>query len=131
MLGYFDTELGRVQISPTIVRRLILNELDKSSVFSFPGVKLNEEVSRKVAEKCIRVNFIDGNVEIILMLSVRYGARIIKDARELQGKIARLVQLQAGLNVKTVAVNIESVFEPERPESPLFVEQDAAAAAVN
>lgn len=98
MLGYFDTELGRVQISPTIVRRLILNELDKSSVFSFPGVKLNEEVSRKVAEKCIRVNFIDGNVEIILMLSVRYGARIIKDARELQGKIARLVQLQAGLN---------------------------------
>lgn len=127
MLGYFDTELGRVQISPTIVRRLILSELERNRTFSFHGHRRTEEVSRKLAEKCIRVNFIEGQVEVVLHLSVMYGARLIKEARELQGKITRLIQLQAGLHVRTVAINIEGVFE-EEPTQPLLLEDEPISA---
>lgn len=130
MLGFFDTELGRVQISPTIIRRMVLNDVCKSDVFSFPGLKAGEELSRKITEKCIRVHFVEGDVEITLTLAVRYGARIIREARELQGAIAHRVQLQAGINVLNVSINLESVFEP-RSEPELIEEPQVVASSIN
>ena len=132
MFGYFDTELGRIQIAPTIVRTIILQEIQSSKCFSLQGVKTSETVSRKLAEKCIRLNFIEGAVEIILLLSVHYGTQIIKEARELQGKIAKTMQLKAGINVLKVAINVESVFEESAVGHPLLLEQNTIHAdAVN
>ncbi|MBI1390544.1 MAG: Asp23/Gls24 family envelope stress response protein [bacterium] len=130
MIGFFDTELGRVQISPAIVRRFIIREVAKTHNFRFPGVKPGEDVSRKTSEKFIRINFVEGNVEITLTLSVEFGARIIKEARELQGKIARSIQLGAGINVRHVAVNVESVFEHPKMEEPLLIEHESDEAVV-
>ncbi len=126
MFGFFDTELGRVQISPTIVRRFILNEIEKSNCFTLPGTKPGELISRKAIERCIRVNFVEGNVEATLTLNVLYGTRITKEARELQGKIIRAIQLGIGLNVATVAINVENVYEDdERLKHPLLIEHDS------
>lgn len=124
MIGYFDTEVGRVQISPTVVRRFIIREVEKTSVFRFPGFKPGEDYNRKAAEKSIRVNFNDGQVEATLTLSVEFGANIIKEARDLQGRITRAIQLGAGLQVQDVAVNVESVFEHSDHNEALLIEHD-------
>lgn len=132
MIGYFDTELGRVQISPTVVRRFVIREVEKMPIFLFPGLKLGEEISRKASEKNIRINFVEGNVEITLTLSVEFGSRIIKETRELQGRISRAIHLGAGLKVKLVAVNVESVFERKDLGEPLLIEHEAVGVdAVN
>ncbi len=131
MIGYFDTELGRVQISPSIVRRFIMNEVRKNRFFRFPGIKPKEPMSRKMAERAIRVTFVEGNVEVVLMLSVLYGTRIIKEARALQGTITRALQLGTGLTVNKISINVESVFEEEE-EEPLLLDHDSVSAnAVN
>ncbi len=124
MIGFFDTDLGRVQISPSIVRRLIINEVESSRFFRFPGVETGETVGRKSAEKLIRVIFSEGSVETTLVITVRYGARIIKEARELQGKIARALELSAGLVVDAITINVENVFE-DTAEQPLLIEHES------
>ncbi|RJP26753.1 MAG: Asp23/Gls24 family envelope stress response protein [Candidatus Omnitrophota bacterium] len=125
MFGFFDTELGRVQISPTIVRRFILNEVEQSKCFRLAGVKSGEEVNRKTIERSIRVNFVEGRAEAILTLNVLYGTRITKEARELQGKIVRALQLSTGLSVTTISINVENVYEEEEAANPpLLLEHD-------
>ena len=121
MIGYFDTELGRVQVSPAIVRRIILAEIESNKYFRISGSKHGDPVSKKLVEKCIRLNFEEGVVEAVLILSVLYGTRIIKEARDLQGKISRSLQLRAGLSVKKIAINVENVFE-QLEETPLLIE---------
>jgi len=132
MIGFFDTELGRVQISPTIVRRFIMNEVEESKYFRLAGTKPGEIIPRKIAERCIRVAFQEGSVEATLILTVLYGTRIIKEARELQGKIARSLHLGSGLEVRSIAINVENVFEEDLEQLPLLLEQDTVHAdAVN
>ncbi len=125
MFGFFDTELGRVQISPTIVRRFILKEVEQNRHFHIAGVKPGEEITRKVIERSIRVNFVEGNVEATLTVNVRYGTRITKEARELQGKIIRTLQLASGLNVTTISINVENVYEDELENQPLLLEHES------
>ncbi len=122
MIGYFDAELGRVQISPTIIRSIIMKEIEKNPYFRFPGTKSDEPVSRKILERNIRVNFKEGNVECTLILDVLYGTRIIKEARELQGKVTKAIQLSAGLQINTIAINVENVYEEEKSDEPLLIE---------
>jgi len=122
MIGYFDAELGRVQISPTIIRSIIMKEVEKNPYFRFPGSKPDEPVSRKILERNIRVNFKEGNVDCTLILDVLYGTRIIKEARELQGKVTKAIQLTAGLNISNIAINVENVFEKEKKEEPILIE---------
>lgn len=124
MVGFFDTDIGRVQISPTIVRRFIMNEVEKSKYFRLPGAKPGEPYSRKTVERAIRVNFMEGNVETTMTLIVAYGTRIIKEVRELQGKISRALQLGTGLNVRSIAINIENVYEDETMPPPLLIEPE-------
>ena len=76
MIGYFDTELGRVQISASIVRRFISKEVEKSKCFRFPGIKRGEPISRKILERNIRVNFNEGVVDAVIVVNVKYGSRI-------------------------------------------------------
>lgn len=124
MIGYFDTELGRVQIAPTIVRRIILAEIENNRYFRVSGAKPGEPVSRKIVEKSVRLNFEEGAVETVLILSVLYGTRIIKEARDLQGKITRALQLRAGLTIRKVEINVESVYETDDDDQqPLLLEQ--------
>ncbi|MDX9753738.1 MAG: Asp23/Gls24 family envelope stress response protein [bacterium] len=122
MIGYFDTELGRVQIAPAIVRRIIAKEIDINRFFRISGAKIGEQAPKKVLEKSIRINFEQGTVEIILALTVLYGTRIIKEARELQGTITRVLELQAGLTVRRILINVENVFEQEK-DKPLLLEE--------
>jgi uncharacterized alkaline shock family protein YloU len=132
MIGYFDTELGRVQISPSIVRRFIAREVERSKCFRFPGYKPGEPVNRKILERNIRVNFNEGSVEATIIVNVKYGSRIIKEARELQGKITRALQLGTGLNIVTISINVENVYEEQVTQEPLLLErQPLQADAVN
>lgn len=122
MIGYFDTELGRVQIAPSIVRRIIAREIENSRYFRISGTKIGEPASKKVLEKSVRLNFEEGTVEAVLAVTVLYGTRIIKEARELQGSITRLLELQAGLTVRRILINVENVFEHEK-ENALLLEE--------
>ncbi len=123
MQGHFDTELGRVQISPAIVRGIILREIQKSKSFLLHGMLPSEPVPAKTVERCIRVVFHEGNAELTLILAVRYGARIIKEARELQGNIAKTLQLKSGIHTETISVNVESVYEKTGAQQPLLIDQ--------
>lgn len=123
MVGFFDNDLGRVQISSSIVRRIIMREVDGNRFFRFLGQKPPEPVSRKIIERCIKVYFQEGSVEATLTLTVLYGAKIIKEARILQGKIAKTLELTAGLRVKKVAINVENVFL-EDDHQPLLLEHE-------
>lgn len=130
MIGYFDSEHGRVQVSPTIVRRFIQREVEKSRCFRFPGMKNGEPLSRKILERNIRVNFSDGSIEATLIVNVQYGTRIIKEARELQGKIIRSLQIGAGLQILNISINVENVFEEEPHKEPLLLENQKLRADV-
>jgi uncharacterized alkaline shock family protein YloU len=123
MVGFFDNDLGRVQISSSIVRRIIMREVDGNRFFRFMGQKPPEPVSRKTIERCIKVYFQEGSVEATLTLTVVYGAKIIKEARILQGKIAKTLELTAGLRVKKVAINVENVFVDD-DRQPLLLEHE-------
>ena len=124
MVGFFDNDLGRVQISSSIVRRIIMREVEASHYFRFLGQKQGEPISRKIAERCIKVYFLEGSVETTLTLTVLYGSKIIKEARFLQGKIAKTLELTAGLRVKKVAINVENVFVEEDNQQPLLLEHE-------
>jgi len=123
MVGFFDNDLGRVQISSSIVRRIIMREVEGNRFFRFLGQKPGEPVSRKTTERCIKVYFQEGSVESTLTLTVLYGAKIIKEARILQGKIVKALELTAGLRVKKVAINVETVFV-EDDQQPLLLEHE-------
>jgi len=123
MIGYFDTDLGRIQIAPTIVRRIILSEIEGNNCFRVNGAKPGEPIPRKIAEKSIRVSFEEGVLETTLLVSVLYGARIIKEARDLQGNIIRAMQFRAGLKVKKVEINVEDVFLSDDVVQPLLLDQ--------
>ena len=121
MVGFFENELGRVQISPSIVRRIIMREVENSRCFRFPGMKGGESAGRKIMERCIKVVFVEGSVETTLTLTVLFGTKIIKEARELQGRITRALELTAGLVVNRVALNVENVYTVDEP---LLLEHD-------
>ena len=132
MVGFFENNLGRVQISSSIVRRIIMREVESSRFFGFLGQKPGEMVSRKVAERCIKVYFLEGTVEATLTLTVLYGTKIIKEARNIQGKIAKALELTAGLHVNKVVINVENVFTEEDLDQPLLIEHETIQAnAVN
>lgn len=123
MVGFFDNDLGRVQISSSIVRRIMMREVEGNRFFRFLGQKPGEAVSRKTIERCIKVYFQEGSVEATLTLTVLYGAKIIKEARILQGKIAKALELTAGLYVKKVVINVENVFVVD-DQQPLLLEHE-------
>jgi len=124
MVGFFESNLGRVQISSSIVRRIIMREVETSRFFGFLGQKPGEPVSRKVAERCIKVYFLEGTVEATLTLTVLYGSKIIKEARTIQGKIIKALELTAGLQVSKVVINVENVFTDEDLQQPLLLEHE-------
>lgn len=84
---------------------------------------MGETLGRKSSEKLIRVIFNEGSVSATLTVTVRYGTRIIKEARELQCKIARALELSAGLIVDQITINVENVFV-DTTEQPLLIEHD-------
>ncbi|MGC9327745.1 MAG: Asp23/Gls24 family envelope stress response protein [Candidatus Hinthialibacter sp.] len=124
MVGFFENDLGRVQISPSIIRRIIMREVEGNRYFRFLGQKIGEPVSRKTAERCIKVYFVEGAIEATLTLTVLYGTRIIKEARILQGKMAKALELTAGLHVNKMAINVENVFLEEE-QQPLLIEHNS------
>jgi uncharacterized alkaline shock family protein YloU len=121
MKGFFETELGKVYIDPTMITRLsILPELALSDVFVLPNGPVSSEpleiVNRKGADRYIHVEFNgDGMVMVELRLLVRYGPSIRSSAALFQDKITRRVEASTGLKVARVDVKIDGIYRPTPP----------------
>jgi uncharacterized alkaline shock family protein YloU len=121
MKGFFESELGRIYIDPSIVTRLcILPELSLSDVFVLPSGPVSsdpvEQVNRKGVDRYLHVDFsAEGQVMIETRLLVRYGPSIRSSAALFQEKIIRRVETATGLKVARVDMKIDGIFRPPAP----------------
>ena len=123
MKGFFETDLGKVYIDPTIITRLcVLPELGLSDVFVLPNGPVSNEpvelVNRKGVDRYVHVEFNpDGLVMVELRLLVRYGPSIRSSAALFQDKVIRRVEASTGLKVARVDVKIDGIYRPPAPAS--------------
>ena len=122
MKGYFQNELGRVYIDPTIITRLcVLPELSLSDAFVPPrdGPVPDDpyaQVTRKGVERYIQVDFNDeGEVILSLNLLVRYGPPIRSSAARFQEKVIRHIEASTGLKVAKVDMKVDGIYRPSGP----------------
>jgi uncharacterized alkaline shock family protein YloU len=121
MKGFFETELGKVYIDPSIITRLcVLPEMGLSDVFVLPNGPVSNEpvdlVNRKGVDRYVQVEFNpDGLVMIELRLMVRYGPSIRSSAALFQEKVIRRVEASTGLKVARVDVKIDGIYRPPAP----------------
>ncbi len=121
MKGFFESELGRIYIDPSIVIRLcVLPELGLSDVFVLPNGPVPsepvEQVNRKGVDRYIHVDFNpEGQVLVETRLMVRYGPSIRTSAALFQEKVVRRIEASTGLKVARVDIKIDGVFRPTPP----------------
>jgi uncharacterized alkaline shock family protein YloU len=125
MKGYFESELGKIFIDPSVVTRLcVVPELSLSDVFVLPNGPVPtepvEQINRKGVDRYIQVQFnAEGEVLIEIRLLVRYGPSIRASAALFQDKVIRRVENATGLKVGRVDIKIDGIFRPAPPTALL------------
>ena len=108
-----DENLGEVQIADEVVAIIAgLAATEVEGVSSMAGNITNELVSKlgmKNLSKGVRVEVLDGSVEVEVALNIAYGFAIPDVSAKVQEKVKTAIETMTGLNVALVNVRIASV----------------------
>ncbi len=108
-----EDNLGEVRIADevvAIIAGLAATEVD--GVSSMAGNITNELVSKlgmKNLSKGVRVEVLEGSVEVEVALNIAYGYAIPEVSAKVQEKVKTAIETMTGLNVALVNVRIASV----------------------
>jgi uncharacterized alkaline shock family protein YloU len=120
MVCYYETEKGRVYLSPDIVRSHIAPEIAKAKCFRPLGYVITDsplEQDPRELERGIQVESEEGKVIAKVHVEAQYGVSINKEAEKLSANIRRALKLSTGLEVADLVVNIDGVFAPQEQSS--------------
>lgn len=127
--GQYETEFGRVSIAAEIIQRFVVEELDRSKNFRLASSRADGGFfGRKGAG--IRLEFVEGCVDITVPVQVRFDTKIWREAQVLRGKIVRAITAGTGLSVHRIAVNVYQIFEETAGAPPVLPEPTPPEAAV-
>ena len=105
--------MGQVQIADEVVAIIAgLAATEVEGVASMAGNITNELVSKlgmKNLSKGVRVEVLDGSVEVEVALNIAYGFAIPDVSAKVQEKVKTAIETMTGLNVALVNVRIASV----------------------
>ena len=113
MEGFFETDLGRVHVHPSIVREVIWPELVATKTMLPANAShgnRDPESLRKHIDRTIAVQFEDGKVQATIAVQVEYGANIKAEAARLRERVVRALEAITGLEVGDLTINVEKVF---------------------
>lgn len=111
----FETNLGKVFVKESIIRDVIIPEVAQSSYFFPPKTRrahFDREMTASGLRKEISVTNRGPEIDIAMSLDVLYGVPINSEAKHLQDKIKRSVELATGLKVGIVDLTIEGLTMP-------------------
>lgn len=113
-IGYpcYDTGLGRIYIKEAIIQDVVKNEIAHSTYFFPPGTEIAYTESMKSSKgmrKHVTVLGTGNRIRIGLSADVLYGIPVQNEARHLQEKIKRSVELATGLSVEAVDLDIKGL----------------------
>ena len=110
---YDDQTIGKVQIADEVVAIIAgLAATEVEGVASMAGNITNELVGKlgmKNLSKGVRVEVLDGSVEVEVALNIAYGFAIPDVSAKVQEKVKTAIETMTGLNVALVNVRIASV----------------------
>ena len=108
-----EDNLGEVRIADEVVAIIAgLAATDVDGVSSMAGNITNELVSKlgmKNLSKGVRVEVLEGSVEVEVALNIAYGYAIPEVSAKVQEKVKTAIETMTGLNVALVNVRIASV----------------------
>ena len=108
-----EDNLGEVRIADEVVAIIAgLAATEVEGVSSMAGNITNELVSKlgmKNLSKGVRVEVLDGSVEVEVALNIAYGFAIPDVSAKVQEKVKTAIETMTGLNVALVNVRIASV----------------------
>ena len=108
-----EDNLGEVRIADVVVAIIAgLAATEVEGVSSMAGNITNELVSKlgmKNLSKGVRVEVLDGSVEVEVALNIAYGFAIPDVSAKVQEKVKTAIETMTGLNVALVNVRIASV----------------------
>ena len=108
-----EDNLGEVRIADEVVAIIAcLAATEVDGVSSMAGNITNELVSKlgmKNLSKGVRVEVLEGSVEVEVALNIAYGYAIPEVSAKVQEKVKTAIETMTGLNVALVNVRIASV----------------------
>ncbi len=108
-----EDHLGEVRIADEVVAIIAgLAATEVEGVSSMAGNITNELVSKlgmKNLSKGVRVEVLEGNVEVEVALNIAYGYAIPDVSAKVQEKVKTAIETMTGLNVALINVRIASV----------------------
>ena len=106
-------EHGTINISEDVVLsmvRSVISEVDGvAGLASSAGTELAELLGIKSAAKGIKVQIVDGLVNVDTIIQVRYGCNAVAVAEAVQNVVANTVQSMTGMGKPVVNVHISGV----------------------
>ena len=100
--GYFQGDLGKVNIGSDIVRRGVYPEVQNSENLDFAHRKQETDVTVEFVES--------GTVIIGIAIAVALDTPITREASNLQANVRRSVEALTGLEVEQVNIQVDRVF---------------------
>ena len=105
--------MGEVRIADSVVANIaILAAKETEGVFDTVGNAANEimtKVGVKSASKGVRVEIIDGVVNVDLALIMQYGFNIPNTCKKVQDKVKNSIENMTGLKVDDVNIRISGI----------------------
>lgn len=109
--------MGEVRIADSVVANIaILAAKETEGVFDTVGNAANEimtKVGVKSASKGVRVEIIDGVVNVDLALIMQYGFNIPNTCKKVQDKVKNSIENMTGLKVDDVNIRISGINIPQ------------------
>ena len=109
--------MGEVRIADSVVANIaILAAKETEGVFDAVGNAANEimtKVGVKSASKGVRVEIIDGVVNVDLALIMQYGFNIPNTCKKVQDKVKNSIENMTGLKVDDVNIRISGINIPQ------------------
>lgn len=108
-----ESEIGEVKVADEVIAIIAgLAATEVEGVSSMAGNITNELVSKlgmKNLSKGVRIEIIEGAVEIYLALNIAYGYNIPDVSAKVQERVKTAVETMTGLTVATLNVKIAAV----------------------
>lgn len=106
-------EHGSINISEDVVLsmvRPVISEVDGvAGLASSAGTELAELLGIKSAAKGVKVQIVDGVVNVDIIIQIRYGCNAVAVAQAVQNAVANTVQSMTGMGKPVVNVHISGV----------------------
>ena len=107
-----DSDIGAVQIADdvgAVIAGLAVSEVEGVSLAGNLTSDLISKVGKKGVSKGVRVDVLEGNVSVDMVVTVEFGRNIPAACQKVQGKVKAAIENMTGLTCSDVNIRIAGV----------------------